>query len=279
MPIDRDRYREQSRHTWGAMASGWEDRRTWLMDMTVPVSDWLVDKLDPQPGQIILEIAAGTGDLGFRVAQRVGQVICTDFAAEMVDVARRLGQSRGLTNVEYRVLDAERMDLDDNSVDGVLCRFGYMLMADPAAALTQTKRVLRDGGPLAFAVWRSAEANPWGALPGMTLVQRGHLPVPEPRAPGIFALAEPDHIHELVTGAGFGKPELAEVALVFPFDDFDDIWDFVVRLAGPLAQVINALPDDERAATREAIMQNVAAHRNTDGSYAFPASAWCVLAR
>src|SRR5688572_16609369 len=143
MPIDRDRYREQSRHTWGEMAAGWEDRRRWLMDMTVPVSDWLVDKLDPQPGETILEIAAGTGDLGFRVAHCVGQqgrVLCTDFAAEMVDVARRQGEARGLTNIEYRVLDAERMDLGDNTVDGVLCRFGYMLMADPAAALIQTRR-------------------------------------------------------------------------------------------------------------------------------------------
>jgi SAM-dependent methyltransferase len=279
MPIDRDRYREQSRHTWGEMASGWEDRRAWLMDMTGPVSDWLVDKLDPQPGQTILEIAAGTGDLVFRVAQRVGRVICTDFAAEMVDVARRQGDARALTNVEYRVLDAERMDLGDSSVDGVLCRFGYMLMADPAAALTETRRVLSDGGPLAFAVWRGAEVNPWGALPGLTLMQRGHLPVPEPGAPGIFALAEPDRIHELVTDAGFGKPELVEVALVFPFEDFDDVWDFLARLAGPLAEVINALPDDERAATRAAIMRNVEPHRNADGSYAFPASAWCVLAR
>jgi SAM-dependent methyltransferase len=282
MPMDHETYRKQSLHTWGEMASGWEDRRAWLMEMTVPVSDWLVDKLDPQPGQTILEIAAGTGDLGFRVAQRVGQqgrVICTDFAAEMVDVARRQGDTRRLTNVEYRVLDAETMDIDDDSVDGVLCRFGYMLMADPAAALSETRRVLRAGRPLVFAVWRIADANPWAAVPGLTLVQRGHMPVPEPGAPGIFALAEPNRIRELVTGAGFGEPELAEVTLDFRFGNFDDFWDFLVRLAGPLAQVVNALPDDERAATREAIMQNVAAHRNTDGSYVFPASAWCVLAR
>ncbi len=122
MAIDLDAYRKQSRETWGQMAAGWEDRREWLMAITGPVNDWLVDKADAQPGQTILEIAAGTGDLGFRVAERVGEegrVISTDFTPEMVGVARANGEARGVTNVEYQVMDAESMDLDDDSVDGV----------------------------------------------------------------------------------------------------------------------------------------------------------------
>jgi ubiquinone/menaquinone biosynthesis C-methylase UbiE len=282
MEIDLDAYREQSLETWGQMASGWEDRREWLMDVTGRVIEWLVDKADPQPGQSILEIAAGTGDLGFQVAERVGEegrVISTDFAPEMVEVARRLGEARGLTNVEYRVLDAERMDLDDDSVDGVVCRWGYMLMADPAAALKETRRVLRGGGRLAFAVWMTPDRNPWAAVPGMTLVQRGHMPPPQPGAPGIFAMGEPRRIRELVTAAGFGEPELEEIAFEFRYADFDDLWDTLIRLAGPLAHAINALPDDERQATREAIMQNVASFRNEAGSYTAPAATWGVFAR
>ncbi len=282
MALDLDTYLEQSLATWGRIASGWEDRREWMMGITGRVSDWLAEKADPQPGQTILEVAAGTGDLGLKIAERVGEegrVISTDFAPEMVDVARRQGEARSLTNVEYRVLDAERMDLDDDSVDGAVCRWGYMLMADPAAALRQTRRVLRSGGPLAFAVWRTPDRNPWAAVPGMTLVQRGHMPPPEPGAPGIFAMGEPDRIRELVAGAGFGEPELAEIAFEFRYPDFDDLWDALVRLAGPLAQAVNALPDDERQATRAAIMENVAAYRNEDGSYTAPAATWGVLVR
>jgi SAM-dependent methyltransferase len=280
--IDLDAYREQSLQTWGQMASGWQDRREWLMGITGRVNDWLVQKADPQPGQTILDIAAGTGDLGFHVAERVGQegrVISTDFAPEMVDVARRFGEARGLTNVEHRVLDAESMDLDEDSVDGAVCRWGYMLMADPAAALKETRRVLRDGGPLAFAVWRTPDRNPWAAVPGMTLVQRGHMPAPEPGAPGIFALGEPDRIREVVTGAGFGDPEVEEIAFDFRYADFDDLWDALVRLAGPFARVVNALPDDEREATRAAIMENVAPYRDAEGSYTAPAATWGVLTR
>jgi ubiquinone/menaquinone biosynthesis C-methylase UbiE len=280
--IDLDAYREQSLETWGQMAPGWQDRREWLMNITGRVNDWLVQKADPQPGQTILDIAAGTGDLGFHVAERVGQegrVISTDFAPEMVDVARRFGEARGLTNVEYRVLDAESMYLDEDSVDGAVCRWGYMLMADPAAALRETRRVLRDGCPLAFAVWRTPDRNPWAAVPGMTLVQRGHMPAPEPGAPGIFALGEPDRIRELVTAAGFGEPKLEEIAFDFRYADFDDLWDALVRIAGPLARVVKALPDDERQATRAAIEENVAPYRSAEGSYTAPAATWGVLVR
>ena len=212
----------------------------------------------------MLELAAGTGDLGFAIARRVGpegRVISSDFSPEMLDVARRVGEAQGVTGVEHRVLDAERMELGDDSVDAVVCRFGYMLMAEPLAALRETRRVLRDGGRLAFAVWSTPERNPWAAVPGMTLVQRGHLPPPEPGAPGIFAMGEPGRVRELVTGAGFADPEVEEIAFEFRYADFDDLWDSLVRLAGALAQAVNELPDEEREATRAAIRDNVASYR------------------
>ena len=282
MTVDLDAYREQSLATWGEMARGWEERREWLMDITGRVNAWLVEKADPQSGQIFLDIAAGTGDLGLAVAERVGaggHVISSDFSPNMVEVARRNGEARSLTQVEYRVLDAEKMDLDDDSVDGVVCRWGYMLMADPAAALRETRRVLRDGGPLAFAVWAPPDRNPWAAIPGMTLVQRGHMPPPEPGAPGMFAMGDPGRIRELVTQAGFAEPDLEEIPLEFRYANFDDLWDTLVRITGPLARAIKALPDAERQATRTAIEENVESYRNQDGSYSAPAVTWGVRVR
>jgi ubiquinone/menaquinone biosynthesis C-methylase UbiE len=274
MSPDLDAYREQSLQTWGEMAPGWEERNEWMTDLTAPVNEWIVSHADPQSRQTILDVAAGPGDLGFRVAERVGPegtVLSTDFAPEMVEAARRIGAARGVDNVEYRVLDAEQMDLDDDSVDAVVCRWGYMLMADPAAALRESRRVLRDGGPLTLAVWAAPDRNPWAALPAMTLVQRGHMPPPEPGAPGIFAMADPERIRSLVAGAGFGEPEIEEIAFEFHYEDFDEIWAVLIKIAGPIARVINSLPDDERKATRDAIEGAVAPFRAEDGSYSMPA--------
>jgi len=282
MDADLDAYREKSLETWAKMAPGWEERNEWMIDVTGSVNEWIVEKVDPQPGQVVLDVAAGPGDLSFRVASRVedgGRVLSTDFAPEMVAVARKLGDGRGLTNVEFRVLDAERMDFDDDSVDAVVCRWGYMLMADPAAALAESRRVLRDGCPLAFAVWAAPHRNPWAALPAMTLVERGHMPPPEPGAPGIFAMADPDLIRSLVTGAGFAEPQLEEISFQFRYADEDDLWDVLVRLAGPLAAAVDGLAEDEQQATRAAIVESLGAFRNEDGSYAAPAVSWGVLAR
>ena len=281
MGMDRDAYREQSFETWEEMAPGWEARNEWMSKVAGRVSEWLVERLDPQPGETVLELAAGPGDLGFRVAERIGdggRVLSTDFSPEMVGVARRLGDRRGLTNVEYRVLDAEAMDLADESADRVICRWGYMLMADPAAALSETKRVLHDGGPLAFAVWAAPERNPWAALPAKVLVERGHMPPPEPGAPGIFGMADPERIRSLVGRAGFGESEPEEIPFEFRYADADDLWDSIVRLAGPLARATKGLSEEELQATRAAIEESLAPFRAEDGSYAAPALCWGVLA-
>jgi len=138
------------------MAPGWERWRAQLEEALSPVRGWLVTQLAPRPGDTVLELSAGAGDTGFAAAAIVGErgrLISTDFAPEMVEVARRRGAELGLRNVDYRVMDAERIELDAESVDGVLCQSGYMLMADPAAALSETRRVLRPAGRAALSVW------------------------------------------------------------------------------------------------------------------------------
>ncbi len=155
------------------------------------------------------------------------------------------------------MLDAERMDLDEDSVDGVVARFGYMLTADPAAALAETRRVLKDGGRLAFAVWGSPDENQWAFIPGRVLVERGHLPPPEPGMPGIFAMADPDRIQQLVTGAAFAEPEIEQVEVKWPYGDAEDHWQFPLKLAGPLADKIGSLDAEERESAREQVRSEI----------------------
>jgi SAM-dependent methyltransferase len=260
MAIDPERYRQESREAWGRMAPRWAERREWFMGVTGLVNDRLVEMAAPQPGQTFLDVAAGTG------------------APEMVEAARAFGESRRLGNVEYRVLDAEHMDLEDGSVDGVVSRWGYMLVPDPVAAFGEARRVLREGGPFAFAVWKGADRNPWAAVPGMTLVQRGHMPPPQPGGPGIFSMGDPERIRTPVTEGGFGEVEIEEIEFAFVFDSFDQMWEMLSRLS-PTAAIVSGLPPEEGEATREAIKQGMAPFRGADGSYAAPAATWVVLAR
>jgi hypothetical protein len=95
----------------------------------------------------------------------------------------------------------------------------------------------------------------------------------------MFAMGDPGRIRELVTQAGFAEPDLEEIPLEFRYANFDDLWDTLVRITGPLARAIKALPDAERQATRTAIEENVESYRNQDGSYSAPAVTWGVRVR
>jgi SAM-dependent methyltransferase len=187
----------------------------------------------------------------------------------MVEAARHRGAELGLTNVEYRVMDAERLDLPDGSVDGVICRWGYMLMADPAAAFRETRRVLRPGGHLCFSVFANAERNPWAAIPARVLIEGGHMAPPAPEAPGILALANPDRIKRLLSDAGFGLPRIEEVPIVWSFESADQYWSLLREVAGALAAVITGLPEDRQDSVRQTLQDRLAPFRR-NGGYAIP---------
>lgn len=279
MAPDLDEYRRTSLDSWDRFSVNWEREHDYLWSKTGSLGERLVERLDPQPGDTVLELAAGNGDTGFLAAERVGsegRLISTDFAPGMVEVARRAAEARGLKGIDFRVLDAERMDLDDGSVDGVLCRFGYMLMADPSAALKETRRVLREGGTLGFAVWQTPDRNLWAAIPAMTLVQRGHVPPPEPGAPGIFALGDRARLEEVVTGAGFDVSRIEEIAFEWRYGA-GEVWDTLNKLAGPIAAAIKELSAQEQQETREAIEAAMEEFRDGD-DLVVPAATWGVVA-
>jgi SAM-dependent methyltransferase len=261
-------YRDASFQIWQAMADGWDRERQWTWGFSRPVSERMLAALDPQPGQTVLELAAGPGETGFAAARALGpegKLIQTDFAPEMVEAARREADRLGLRNVEHRVMDAERMDLDDDSVDGVLCRWGYMLMADWDAAMAETRRVLRDGGRLSLSVWGDPARNPWAAIPGRVLIEHTGAPAPEPGQPGIFGLADPERLGDVIRRGGFGQPRFEEVELKVRFDDFDAAWRFLTELAGAIAVALKGMSEEDRRAVRATIEQEMEAFRSDGG--------------
>ena len=264
--------RERSRSVWDAMAPGWETFREKLWEFSRPVSEWLVERLNPRPGQAILDVAAGLGETGFLAARRVGEtgrVLVTDFAPSMVAAARRRAVELGVTNADFRELDAERMDLESERVDGVVCRWGYMLMADPAAAFGETFRVMRPSGSLAFSVFGAAERNPWASLIGRILVSERHIPPPGPGSPGIFALSDPKRIHELLAGARFAPPDVVEMPLTWRFSTPDEHWWVLTEMAGAISPVLRGLAPEAQAKVRGQLGEMAQSFWSDDG-YAFP---------
>ena len=277
--MDPAEYRRTSFETWQATAAGWERWRTRLVEDLSPVRTWLITELAPRPGDTVLELAAGVGETGFDTATVVGEhgrVICSDFSPAMLDAARRRGAERGLENVDYRVIDAEQIQLDTDAVDGVLCRLGYMLMADPAQALTETRRVLRPGGRLALAVWGSMEQNPFFTVIAIALTQHGHLPPPEPPGPPVFSMASAARTTALLERAGFAGVRTERVAVRFEVPDTDGYLSLVADTAGPLGLALQALSESDREAVKADVEDSIARFRSGRG-YEFPGIALCAV--
>ena len=273
MPAQPEAARQRSKATWDAVATGWYAQREEIWESSRPVSEWMVRRLDPQPGDTVLELAAGLGDTGFRAARLVGEsgrVIITDFAPEMVAAARRRAEEVGVKNAEFRMLDAERMGLETNSVDGVLCRWGYMLMIDPAAAFAETRRVLRPGGRLAFSVWGPRERNPALSLAGRVLVELGHIPPPDPEAPGAFSMADRHRIRELIVGAGFAEPTIEEIPFGWRFANQDAYWRFLIETSAANSPVLRSLSPEAQDTVRERLREAARPFHSGEG-YDFPA--------
>jgi SAM-dependent methyltransferase len=271
--MDPDEHRAESRERWENIAPGWESGGDLFQAATLPVAHWMVEHLEPQPGQTVLELAAGPGDTGFLAAELIqpgGKLISTDFAEPMLEVARQRAKEKGVDNVEFRVVDAESIDVDTASIDAVLCRWGYMLMADPGAALQETRRVLRPGGRVALAAWAAPEHNQWAAVAPAVLVDRGIVPPPEPGGPSMFAFAPPGRIEELLRDAGFDDVVVEHVDLEMHYESLDGYFAVTLDCSRPLADALEQVDDAERDAILEAIGAGLAGFRQPDGSYRVP---------
>ena len=135
-------------------------------------------------------------------------------------------------------------------MDGVLCRFGYMLMPDPAAALAETRRVLRPGGRVALAVWGPPERNPWLTILSQMLVEGGtsRRPIPGPRRRS--PLGDGDRLRVLLRARATAM-RVAEMTVWHRYQDVDAYLVHSADTAGRVALVLRGLsgPEWERLAT------------------------------
>jgi len=273
--------RDENLEAWRSVAGGWERRRELIWTTTRPVAERLVDLLEPRPGQVILELAAGPGDTGFSALPRLlpgGRLVTTDVAPEMLDAARRRAAELGLEDVSFAVEDAAALTFDDDAFDGILCRWGLMLIPDMDAAAAEMRRVARPGGRVALAVWASPDANEWMTASGRAALELGLTEPPDPEAPGPFRLSGEGALEAVLSGAGLSVQAFEDVPLMWHASSVDEWWEISTDMSRLLALLRAQLTDDQLADVRQAAERRLARYLDPDGTLAVPSLARVAVA-
>ena len=231
--------------SWNKFSSGWKKWHLELHDHMQPAADGIINLLKPSGAQLILDIAAGTGEPGFSIATMLtgGKVIITDLADEMLDIARENASKKGIENVDFRACDVCELPFADNTFDGVSCRMGFMFFPNMLLAAKEIKRVLKPGGKVATAVWSTADKNFWVTAISETINRNMKLSAPPPEAPGIFRCGKSGLMTNIFNQAGFNNIAETEVICGLKCGTAEIYWQMMTEIAAPVVAALSKADD------------------------------------
>src|SRR4051794_9283923 len=245
--------RTQLHEMWAGVAPAWGEHAAYVDARAEALTVRMLERTAPRPGERVLELACGVGGVAFAAAPLVapdGEVVQSDVAAEMAEIAAARAGALGLQNVRTRVLDLEAIAEPDATYDVVVCREGLMFAVDPSGAAGEMRRVLRPDGRAAVSVWGPRSRNPWLSIVLEMVGTELGLDVPPPGIPGPFSLDGADALADVLGDGGLRGVAIEEVAVPLRAPSFDEWWQRTSALAGPLARMLASLPDDVATAVR-----------------------------
>ena len=275
--FDAAKYKNAQREQWNKDGAAWRYWNSTLDRWYGEATRQMLDLARIQPGQRILDIAAGAGEPAVSAAERVGPggyVLATDISEGIVELARQVAHERGFTQIETRAMDGEILDLPDASFDAVLCRLGLMYMPHPVTALREWRRALKSGGRVAVAVFSTPDRNSWGAVPASIIRGRAQLPPPVPGQPGPFSLGAPGVLEDIFNQAGFASPEVRAVPVPHRAASAAEYVQVAREAFGGFNAMIAHLPSQERESVWNEIEGSLRSFESPDG---FEAPGECLV--
>jgi len=267
--FDPETYKEETRRQWDEAAGAWHRYGAVLADWLGPATERMLDLAEIGPGDRVLDVAAGAGQQSLAAARRVGpsgRVLATDISQAILDLAARDARAAGLTNIETRRLDGERLDgIEEASFDACISRLGLIYLPDREGALRGIRRALRDGGRFATVVYAEAERNGFFAIPVGIIRRRAGLGPPAPGQPGPFSLGDPTALERLLKDAGLREVRVHRVPAPLRMPTAEDCVRFERESFGALHQMMSGLDEEQRKDVWREIADELSAFEDGGG--------------
>lgn len=266
--------REQQKNSWNKFSGGWKKWDTVMMDFMKPKGNEIIRLIDPKEDDVILDIAAGTGEPGLTIASMLtgGKVFITDLSDDMLEIARENAAKKGIKNIETVACDVCELPFADNTFDAISCRFGFMFFPDMLLAAKEMARVLKPGGKIATAVWNVPEKNFWVTAIGGTINRNMQLPAPAPEAPGMFRCSKAGLIQDLFKQAGLKNTSEKEITGKLKCETADGYWNMMTEVAAPFVAALSKADDAMRNKIKEEVYEAVE-QKYPDGNVTIDSSA------
>jgi ubiquinone/menaquinone biosynthesis C-methylase UbiE len=245
MEQQSEQIREQQKASWNKFSSGWKKWDDLNMVFLKPMGDEIIRLLNPKDSDIILDVAAGTGEPGLTIATMLtsGKVIMTDLSAGMLEIASENATRKGIKNIETQVCDVCELPFADSAFDAISCRMGFMFFPDLLLAAKEMVRVLKPGGRIAVTVWNVPEKNFW-VTATMGIINRNlGLPQQPLGSPGMFRCAMDGFIADLFSQAGLKNISEKEIVGELNFKTTDVYWEMMTEVGTPIVAALSNADD------------------------------------
>ncbi len=255
--------RRVQRYGWDKASDSYEE---YWQESLRPAQRLLLEMATFQSGENILDIACGTGLVGFDALALLGEngrVTGTDISEKMVEKATLLATKKGEKRISFERMDAEELSLEDNVYDAALCALGLMYMPDPCRALKEMHRVLKPGGRAVAAVWGQRTNCGWADL--FEIVDQH---VTSEVCPMFFNLGNPDMLKLNFEAAGFRNIRIQRINTFLKYKDENGALGAAFE-AGPVALAYHKFNEETRRIVRTAYISSLAAYKK-DGGFEVP---------
>jgi len=217
-----------------------------------------VARLALPAGASVLDVACGTGASALPAAERVGaggHVLGVDLAEGLLALGRAKAAVRGLTQVEFRVGDMERLELPADSFHAVICVFGIFFVADMSGLAATLWRLVRPGGQLAVTTWGLRMFEPGSSI-FWEAVQRERPDLYRAFNPW-DRITDPEALRQMLRAGGIEEVEIVEEAGTQPLRSPDDFW--IIALGSGYRSTIEQLAPEARERVRQAVLEGLRA--------------------